>query len=93
MIAYLNTIDVPVTLDAFKVGSESGVVAWEMARAGMGISPMDSIVGDADRDMERILPHDLEVMYPVWLVTHREVHTSPRIRLVFDILAEAVAAN
>jgi len=26
-------------------------------------------------------------------VTHREVHTSPRIRLVYDILAEAIAAN
>ncbi|AKS47377.1 transcriptional regulator, LysR family [Octadecabacter temperatus] len=91
MVAYLNSIDVPITLDAFKVGSESGVVSWELARAGMGISPMDSIVGDADRSMERLLPGDLEIMYPVWLVTHREVHTSPRIRLVFDILAEALS--
>lgn len=93
MTAYLNAIDVPVTPDAFKVGSESGVVAWELARAGIGISPMDSVIGDADRNMERLLPDELEIMYPVWLVTHREVHTSPRIRLVFDILAEAIAAN
>ncbi|MEN8934249.1 MAG: LysR family transcriptional regulator, partial [Planktotalea arctica] len=24
---------------------------------------------------------------PTWLVTHRELHTSRRIRLVFDLLA------
>ena len=93
MVAYLNAIDIPVTVDAFKVGSESGVVGWELARAGLGISPMDSVVGDADRTMERILPDELDVIYPVWLVTHREVHTSPRIRLVYDVLAEAIAAD
>ncbi|MFB3111130.1 MAG: LysR family transcriptional regulator, partial [Gemmatimonadales bacterium] len=27
---------------------------------------------------------------PVWLVTHRELHTSRRIRLVFDVLAETL---
>ena len=25
---------------------------------------------------------------PVWLVSHRELHTSRRIRVVFDLLAE-----
>jgi hypothetical protein len=25
---------------------------------------------------------------PVWLATHREMHTSRRIRVVFDLLAE-----
>jgi hypothetical protein len=28
------------------------------------------------------------VKFPVWLVTHSELHTSPRIRLVFDLLAD-----
>jgi DNA-binding transcriptional LysR family regulator len=54
---------------------------------------MDDIVGDRTAGMERILDDDLKVNFPVWLVTHREVHTSPRIRLVFDILAEAIAAR
>ena len=91
MVTYLNAIDVPVTQDAFKAGSESGIVAWELARSGIGISPMDSVIGDADQNMERLLPDDLEIMYPVWLVAHREVHTSPRIRLVFDVLAQALS--
>jgi DNA-binding transcriptional LysR family regulator len=64
-----------------------------MARAGLGICPMDDIVGDRTAGMERILGDDLKVNFPVWLVTHREVHTSPRIRLVFDILAEAISTR
>ena len=28
---------------------------------------------------------------PVWLVTHRELHTSRRIRLLFDMLADALS--
>jgi DNA-binding transcriptional LysR family regulator len=28
------------------------------------------------------------IKVPIWLTTHRELHTSPKIRLVFDVLAE-----
>jgi len=27
------------------------------------------------------------MFFPIWLATHRELHTSRRIRLVFDVLA------
>ena len=77
--------------DAFKVGSENGIVAWELARAGLGICPMDDIVGGRTAGMEVVLKDDLQVTFPIWLVTHREVHASPRIRLVFDIVADAIA--
>ena len=30
-------------------------------------------------------------MIPMWLTTHREVHTSRRVRVVFDLLAEGLA--
>lgn len=91
MVEYMNAMGIPVTAEAFKVGSENGMVAWEMARAGLGVCPMDDVVGNRAEDMEAILPDELQVTFPIWLVTHREVHTSPRIRLVFDVLAEAIA--
>jgi hypothetical protein len=28
------------------------------------------------------------IKFPIWLTTHRELHTSRRIRLVFDLLAD-----
>lgn len=91
MIDYMKALDIPVTPKAFRVSSENGIVAWELARAGLGICPMDDQIAALAPDMERILP-DLEVTFPVWLVSHREIHTSPRIRLVFDLLAEALGA-
>jgi DNA-binding transcriptional LysR family regulator len=39
--------------------------------------------------VEQVLPDFPPIPVPIWIVTHRELHTSRRIRLVFDLLAEA----
>ena len=39
----------------------------------------------------RVLPKFEPTIVPVWLVTHREVHTSQRVRLVFDLKANKLA--
>ncbi len=90
MLEYLSAIGITLTADNFRIGSESGVVAWEMARAGLGIGVMSDEVGDI-AGMERLLPDMEPIVFPVWLTTHRELHTSRRIRLVFDLLAEFLA--
>jgi len=33
------------------------------------------------------------VLFPIWLVTHRELRTARRVRVVFDMLADALAAG
>ncbi len=72
--------------------TESGLVYWELVRAGLGIGVMSDEVAAATPGVEGVLPHLAPVDFPVWLVTHRELHTSRRIRLVFDHLAEALSA-
>lgn len=73
--------------------TESGVVAWELARAGLGIAINAAEIGARFREMERVLPALPPVPVPVWLICHRELHTSRRIRLVYDFLAEALSAR
>ncbi len=90
MIAYLSDIGIKLNEGNFHTGSENGLVAWEMSRAGLGISPMDEFVGQRHSDMVHILPKMPPIKFPVWLITHREIHTNPRIRLVFDVLAEVL---
>ena len=90
ILEYMHGMGLPITAENFRVGSASGLVAWEMAKAGLGIIPMSAEIADQVPGLERIMPEVLNVTFPVWLVTHREVHTSPRIRLVFDLLAEAL---
>lgn len=88
MIKRLNAFGLSLTRENFRLGSESGVVAWEMARQGLGIIVMsDEVAADAP-DIERILPDMDPFVFPIWLTTHRELHTSRRIRLVFDLLAD-----
>lgn len=91
MCAYMNDMGVPLTPAQYRVVSENGLVAWEMCKRGLGIAPMDADIGAAEQQLEQVLPEQLKVSFPVWLVTHRELHTNPRIRLVFDLLAEELA--
>ena len=41
-------------------------------------------------DVEPILPQLAPIPVPIWLVAHRELSTSRRIRVVFDLLAKAL---
>jgi DNA-binding transcriptional LysR family regulator len=93
MIEILNPLGLSLTPKNFRVGSESGVVAWEMARNGLGIIVMSDVVAAGAPGIERVLPDMEPIVFPIWLAAHRELHTSRRIRLVFDLLAEFLADN
>ena len=79
-------------LEQFKTLSGSGNCMIQLIREGLGFGflPMDA--GKLFDDLEPILADQFKPEIPVWLVTHRELHTSRRIRIVFDLLAEELAA-
>ena len=91
LIAALHERDIPVRAESFVTSSESGVVIWELVKAGFGISMLPDVLGEADPDVEKVLPSLPSPEFPVWLVTHRELKTNRRIRLVFDTLARGLA--
>ncbi|WP_417684032.1 LysR family transcriptional regulator [Roseibium sp.] len=84
----LNARGVPVTEENFSFASENGNVAWEMVRRGLGIGVMMQEIGDATDGIRPVLPDFEPIDVPIWLVAHRELATSARIRLVFDYLAD-----
>jgi DNA-binding transcriptional LysR family regulator len=76
----------------FAVFSEDSHVQLAMAREGLGIAVAPTWMGDADRALVRAQPGAPPlVTIPVWLAAHRELHTSRRVRLVFDRLAEGLS--
>jgi DNA-binding transcriptional LysR family regulator len=86
---FLQPLGVPVTLDNLGIGSTSGVVAWSLVQQGLGLCLMAEDVAAKTPGVVRVLEDVLEpVNYPIWLTTHRELHTARRIRLVFDLLAD-----
>ena len=50
-------------------------------------------VGNATPGVEQVLPRLPAIPVPYWLCTHRELFTSRRIRVAFDLLAEALSDN
>lgn len=87
----LNTMGMNLSKKNFPVLTENYTVMWEMVKQGVGIGILDGNIGDAEPLVERVLP-DLEpLMFPIWLVAHRELNTSRRIRMVFDLLAAELA--
>jgi DNA-binding transcriptional LysR family regulator len=87
----LNALGMSLTERNFPILTESYLVMWELVKHGLGIGILDGTLGDAEPRVRRALP-DLEpLVFPVWLVAHREVNTSRRIRVVFDLLAEELA--
>ncbi len=75
----------------FPILTENFLVMWEYVKNGLGIGVIDGTIGDAEPLVVRALPDPDPMMFPLWLVAHRELNTSRRVRLVFDLLAEELA--
>ncbi len=90
-IAAMTRFGLTLTQRNFALVSESHLVQWNHVKLGLGIGVMSADIGDAEPEVVRVLPDADAIMVPVWLVTHREVHTSRRVRLVFDLMAEELA--
>ncbi|MBF9049657.1 LysR family transcriptional regulator [Roseobacter sp. HKCCD9010] len=77
----------------FPLLSSNTVAIWEMVRKGLGIGIMSEQIASRTESVEKIDPPGfLPIPVPVWLTTHQELHTSRRIRLVFDFLVERLSA-
>ncbi|AEI95873.1 HTH-type transcriptional regulator, LysR family [Roseobacter litoralis Och 149] len=90
LMAPLHNMGVPVRAESFVMSSESGVVAWELVKAGYGVSMQPETLGEAEPGLEKVLSDFPSLEFPIWLVTHRELQTSRRIRIVFDLLARGL---
>jgi DNA-binding transcriptional LysR family regulator len=88
LLPELTARGLPVTSDNFGWQTSSAAIAWQLVREGLGIGLMGKMIADRTPDVEMVLPTFTPIPAPIWLTTHRELHTSRRIRLVFDVLVE-----
>lgn len=88
LIPHLNQYGLNLTKANFPITTDSGPACIEFVKKGLGVGFL--IANDAKKfpDLINIWPKPDFMEVPVWLVTHRELHTSRRIRLVFDLLAK-----
>lgn len=63
---------------------------WEAIRAGIGVGFVSDYAIASDPRVQRVLPQLVIPGFPLWLTVHREIHSNPRIRAVYDFLGDAV---
>lgn len=86
IIGHLRPIGLDLTSRNFRYVSSSQIVEWEIARHGHAISIMSDRIAAKFPEFKPVLTEIEPFSIPIWLVAHRELQTSRRIRLVFDLL-------
>jgi DNA-binding transcriptional LysR family regulator len=87
----LAALGLTLTAESFAIRCQSQHVQWALVRQGAGVGIMLADIGDAEPSVRRALDDLPPVKVPLWLVTHRDVHSSRRVRVVADLLAERLA--
>lgn len=90
LIDALNDTGFELDQSSFPLLTDNHLVQWELAKAGAGICVMAATIGDAEPAVRRALPGMKPMVGEHWLVAHRELRTSRRVRVVFDFLADAL---
>lgn len=91
LLAGLNSIGLTLTERNFPIFTDNYLVMWDYVKQGLGIGILDADIGDAEPAVARVLPDMPPLSFPIWLVSHRDLTTSRRIRRVFDVLAEELS--
>ncbi len=87
----LRAMGIEVRSDQFPIVTGNHLVQWSLCRAGAGVCMMMDEVGANEPAVVRVFSTFPSIQLPLWLVCHRELQTSRRLRLVFDWLAEGLA--
>lgn len=82
----LNARGMNLSSENFPFFSEDRLVQIELVKQGLGIGLMPKEIGDKESAVLPILSQLEPFEAEMWLVTHRELRTSRRIKKVFDFL-------
>jgi DNA-binding transcriptional LysR family regulator len=92
IIRVMTNLGLEASRDFFAVRCDQQAVHWELVRAGCGLGGAQTIIGDADPTMERILEGQMQLQaLPIWLTAPQALHSNARIRAVWDYLSAALA--
>lgn len=79
-----------VSREFFGFRCDSSVVTWSAVCAGLGIGVGLQAIASRTPGIVRVLKQIVIPPLPTWLAVHRELRGTPRLRVVFDALAQAL---
>jgi DNA-binding transcriptional LysR family regulator len=79
-----------VERDFFPVRCDEQATHWELVRAGCGMGFAQRAIGARDPELVEV-PIELDLpRIPVWLTAHVAIRQTPRVRRIWDLLAEGL---
>ena len=71
--------------DAYSSSTDNANVQLGLAQAGLGIVCLPCYMVQAS-GLEKILPHDFKHEIDLWLLSHKDIRNTPRVRTLLDFL-------
>lgn len=90
IIEGMAEVGIQVDRDTFKVRCDDHIAYWELVRAGCGIGFAQSKIGRADPMVQEIMKDVVIPPLPIWLTAHEAMRQTPRVRRVWELLAEGL---
>ncbi|MCD8522606.1 MAG: LysR family transcriptional regulator [Saccharospirillaceae bacterium] len=88
----LNQHGWQLTPKHFAIVTTFQMLQWQLVKQGNGLGFFPQQIGDAEPAFRRAFSErGSPLTVPLWLVCHRELRTNPRVKRVFDLLAEMLA--
>lgn len=63
---------------------------YSAVKAGMGISVLSCLFGDSDSSLMRLPPGKTEPLFDVWVLTHRDLRRTLRVKTFMDFTVKAL---
>lgn len=92
-LAGLRGLGLELEENDFNILATSSITLLELVRQGLGLSFIQHHTAGLFPDLVPVLADEVSPPIPIWLVTHRELHNSRRIRMVFDWLVESIGSE
>lgn len=82
---------VPVSRTSFVLRCDDQVAYWELTCAGCGLGIGQTIIGDRDARVQRVLPDAPMPSLPIWITAHETTRHTPRVSVVWAALCAGLA--
>lgn len=92
LIRGVRAFGMQISREDFRIRTDDQVAQVELMRAGAGIGATQCAVAAAHPELVPVIPGLPIPPLTLWLATHREVHTSARVRAIYDLLSEEMRA-
>lgn len=90
-IEMLNGLGLSVNEENFAFQTDDHLIHWALVKAGIGIGSMLECVGEPDPEVRLVHPMINPIKVESWLVAHRDLKNSRRIRHTFDFLFDELS--